>query len=232
MSQIHALDAIESFLEIEKRFVAFCNVVTFIPAHQKVHSPVLASLLLDCGSLSESIFKSAMDNPRYNGIPGVTAIRAKRYSGTAPYYNINDSRTVFRPDQYYGKKVWYIQRSDSSFPWHAWQQATGNPSWWKSYNNVKHDRFGNIAQAKLGTVMHAMQATFLVLVQTLDFREDLIKLGIIRSPSLNVAALLANATQWEPLLVQDVVYAKSLAFGYKFKSTGSQGNATDISVFL
>jgi hypothetical protein len=232
VAQTHALDAIESFLELERRFVQFCSAVTFIPAHSKVHSPTLAGLLLDCGSLSESIFKSAMDNTRYDTTANIAVIRAKRYAITSPYYNINDSRSVFRPDQFYAKKVWYIPRSDSSFPWHAWQQNTKNPSWRKSYNNVKHDRFGNISQAKLGTVMHAMQATFLSLVQTLDFREDLIKLGIIRSPTLDVAELLASATHWEPLPTNEVVFAKSQVFGYKYKSTGSPRNANDISVFL
>ena len=165
MATAHALDAIESFFELERRFVQFCNVVTFIPAHSKVYSPVLAGLLLDCGSLSESLFKSAMDNARYDGIPNITGFRAKRYALRAPHYNISDSRSVFRSDQFYAKKVWYIPRSDSSFPWHAWQMSAGNPSWWQSYNNVKHDRFGNVSQAKFGTVMHAMQATFLSLVQ-------------------------------------------------------------------
>lgn len=173
-----------------------------------------------------------MDNPRYNGVTDIAAIRGKRYATSSPYYNVNDSRNVFRPDQFYAKKVWYIPRSDSSFPWHAWQQKTKNPLWWKSYNNVKHDRFGNIGHAKLGTVMHAMQATFLSLVQTLDYREDLIKLGIIRSPTLAVAALLICASNWEPLPTNDLVFAKSQVFGYKFKTNGSLGNATDISVFL
>lgn len=232
MAQSQALDAIESFLELERRFSKFCEVVTFIPAHSRVHSPVLAGILLECGSLSESIFKSALDNTRYDSVPDIAAIRAKRYATRPPYYNINDSRLVFRPDQFYAKKVWYIPRSDSSFPWHAWQQNTKNPTWWASYNNVKHDRFGNISQAKLGTVMHAMQATFLSLIQTLDFREDLIKLGIIRSPTLNVAELLASAKSWEPLPIPDVVFARTQLFGYKFKTAGSSGNATDISVFL
>lgn len=148
--QSHAIDALDSFLALEKRFEGFLGAVTFKSEHLKVHSPMLASILLDTGSLVESVLKSGMDNARYDGISNIAQIRTKRYSTTSPYYTINDSRTVFRPDQFYGKKVWFIPRSDSSFPWHAWQSANGShPKWWTAYNRVKHDRFGNIKEAKL-----------------------------------------------------------------------------------
>lgn len=233
MSQNHANDAIDSYFEIERRFNHFLTAVTFKSEHLKVHSPLLAGILLDTGSLVESMLKSAMDNPRYDNTADIAAIRARRYVAAPPYYNVNDSRTVFRPDQFYAKKVWFLSRSDSSFPWHAWMNAAGpHPKWWQSYNHVKHDRFGNMAEAKLGTIMHAMEATFLVLVQTLDFRDTLVSRGMIRSSTLNTQELRAAAIAWEPLHTPAVVVAVSSLFGYKYISHGSRRQAVDVSVFL
>lgn len=122
----HAIDALDSFLSLEGRFRDFLRAVTFKKEHLKVHSPMLTSILLDAGSLSESVLKSGMDNARYNSRPNIASIRAKRYTTNPPYYTLNDSRTVYRRDQFYAKKIWFLPRSDSSFPWHSWQKATGS----------------------------------------------------------------------------------------------------------
>lgn len=232
MANDHAMDALDSFLSLEKRFGEFLNAVTFKSEHLRVHSPMLTSILIDTGSLVESVLKSGMDNARYNGIGNIGVIRGKRYSTTQPYYTINDSRAVYRSDQFYGKKVWFLPRSDSSFPWHAWQRANGpHPKWWKAYNAVKHDRFGKMKEGKLGIVMHALGGAFLALVQCLDFRETLIVRGIIRSDALTTAQLKPVAAQWEPLATGGIVYARSQYFGYKYLTTGNPKQAVDVGVF-
>ena len=103
--------------------------------------------------------------------------------------------------------------------------------WWKSYNAVKHDRFGHIAEAKLGTVMHALRGAFLGLVQTLDFRSTLVDRGIIRSKNISAAQLRTMASNWEPLPTNETVIARTELFGYKFLSRGSSRQADDVSVF-
>jgi hypothetical protein len=231
MANVHANDAVDSFFELEQRFAEFLSVVTFKSEHLRVHSPFLASVLLDAGSLVESIFKSALDNARYNNIPNIAAIRQRRYNTVPPYYTINDSRAAFRSDWLYARRVWFIPRGDRSFPWSAWMQRAGHPRWWTSYNRVKHDRFAGIHEAKLGTVMHALGGAFLLLVQTLDFRVTLVDRGIIRSPGLQASVLRPIAAGWEPLATDQVVIARSQFFGYKFQSTGSPQQANDVSVF-
>jgi len=232
MAEEHAIDALDSFLSLERRFGEFLNAVTFKSEHLKVHSPMLTSILLDAGSLVESVLKSGMDNSRYDGIANIATIRGKRYSTSSPYYTVNDSRTIYRSDQFYAKKVWFLPRSDSSFPWHSWQTANGpHPRWWKAYNSVKHDRFGSMKEGKLGTVMHALGGTFLVLAQCLDFRDTLVVRGIIQGPGLKISELKPIASQWEPFQTQTIVFAKSQFFGYKFLSTGSPKQAVDVGVF-
>jgi hypothetical protein len=231
MATQHADTAIESFRELELRLNEFLRSVPFEPAHHPVYSPVLASVLLDSCSLAESILKSTMDNPRYNGVANIAQHRVRRYAATPPYLNANDLRSVFRPDQFYAKKVWFIPRGDSSVPWYEWR-ANGTPRWWTAYNHVKHARFDNAHEATLGSTVHALKGLFLTLVQSLEFRDRLAERGIIRCRNLQITQLKTAAAAWEPLHTPETVLAVSALFGYKFLSIGSPAQATDSNVFV
>ncbi len=80
--------------------------------------------------------------------------------------------------------------------------------------------------------MHAMKALFLVIVQTLDFRETLVMRGIIRSRGMTVAALRPIAAVWEQLVTPGTVIGATPLFGYKFLSADGIGHAEDTSYFL
>ena len=232
MKQEHIDTAIESYLELEARFASFLRAVPYNAGHLRVHSPLLASILLDACSLIESVFKASMDNARYNVIPGIANIRAKRANTNPPYLNIKDLRTVFRPDTYCAKPVWLLSLGVRSFPWYSWQTLNNQPSWWRGYNKVKHGRFENADKAKLGMVMHALKAAFLVLTQTLDFRKTLVLRGIIRSRGLTAAMLLPITLGWEQFDAQATVIATTKLFGYKFLTADGIGHAEDTSYFL
>jgi hypothetical protein len=189
MAATHADTAIESFLELERRFEIFTQTVPFATEHLRVHSPLLASLLLDACSLIETILKSAMDNARYDVMANIAALRARRYAPAPTFLNINDLRAVFRADMLYAKPVWYLPHGSSSYPWYIWRRPAGNPAWWKAYNDVKHSRFANARLATLGTTTHAMKALFLVLVQTLDYRERLVDRGLVRRKTRMINSL-------------------------------------------
>ncbi len=234
MASHHADTAIESFLELERRLEHFTRTIPFAPEHLRVHSPLLASLLLDACSLIETVLKSAMDNSRYDAVANIAQLRARRYAAAPPFLNINDLRVVFRADMLYAKPVWYLPHGSSSFPWYVWRQANGNPSWWKTYNEVKHSRFENSRFASLGTTTHAMKALFLVLVQTLDYRERLVDRGMIRRDKRTINNLKADVAQWET--TQDnwntLIVATSSLFGYRFLHQAHPAHAKDASVFL
>ena len=232
MAAQHSDTAIESFRELEVRFAEFLRAVPFETAHHRVYSPLLSSLLLDSCSLIESTLKSTMDNARYNGIPNIAQHRARRYAPAPPYLNANDLRTVFRPDQFYAKRVWFLPRGDSSFPWYLWRNQNGTPRWWTAYNHVKHARFDNAIEATFHSTAHALKALFLSLAQSLEFRSRLVERGIIRCRNLQTAQLQAVASAWEPLQTPETIIARSDLFGYKFLSTGSPAQATDPNIFL
>lgn len=236
MTLDHADTALDGFTEVETRFRDFLRAVPATSEHAKVHSPLLASILLDACSLIETVLKSTMDNQRYDTRPNIAQHRSRRYTTSSPYLNINDLRQVFRPDQFYAKPTWLLARGDRSFPWYAWQKsAVKHPSWWTAYNKVKHNRFDNAKRATLGMTMHAMKALFLSIIQSLEFRGRLVERGVIRCHEANSIHGLANvASQWEPLPTDwsTPVIGVSSLFGYKFLSTGMPAHATEVSVFL
>ncbi len=226
--------ALDGFLEVENRFASFLRAVPPSSEHNSVHSPILASILLDSCSLIETVLKSTMDNSRYEGIARITQHRSRRYTQTPPFLNIGDLRSVFKGDTLYAKPVWFLPRGKRSFPWYKWRQSTGNPTWWAGYNAVKHSRFGNARQAKLLTTMHALKGLFLVLVQSLEFRQRLVERGVIRCEGATAQKLRADAASWEPLPTKcsEPVIAVSSLLGYKFLSAGSGSSAGSLSVFI
>jgi hypothetical protein len=46
-------------------------------------------------------------------------------------------------------------------PWQQWDQNS-NPNWWRSYNDVKHERQGHFASANLGNALDAMAGLFVL----------------------------------------------------------------------
>lgn len=234
MASAHADIAWDGFVELEDRFAVFLRAVPPRSEHNRVHSPALASLLLDGCSLIETALKSTMDNTRYSGVASIALHRARRYSAAPPYLNIGHLRDVFRADSFYAKPVWYLPGGNRSFPWYMWSKTTGNPKWWAAYNNVKHSRFENAPEATLGTTMHAMKALFLVMVQSLEFRARLVERGVIRCEGVAVAQVSVYASSWEPLPCPSAspVIASSSLFGYKYLSQGSPTQATGVSTFL
>jgi hypothetical protein len=55
------------------------------------------------------------------------------------------------------------------FPWQQWDQHR-NPDWWRSYNDVKHERHSYFASANLENALDAMAGLF-VLVSYLCAQE-------------------------------------------------------------
>lgn len=234
MATEHADIAIESFLDLERRFEAFVRAVPITPEHNRVHSPILGSILLDACSLLESVLKSSMDNARYNGINNIANIRAMRYANSPPFLNIGHLRTVFKADMLYSKPVWYLPKGETSRPWYVWRNQTGQPSWWHAYNALKHSRFQNASQATLLTTLHALKGVFLALVQSLDYRPRLIDRGLLRCSGIGIQYVRTHVVQWEPIPVawQAPIVIRTTLFGYKYLATGSPAHATDPTIFL
>lgn len=61
-------------------------------------------------------------------------------------------------------------------PWQSWASST-NPTWWRKYNSVKHERHQQFRDANLENCMHALAGLFgLVLFL---YHDDLFKLKLV-----------------------------------------------------
>lgn len=49
-------------------------------------------------------------------------------------------------------------------PWQQWGIEENNPVWWKAYNNVKHHRHTNFADANLHNTLNAVAGLFILLL--------------------------------------------------------------------
>jgi hypothetical protein len=130
--------AIESDLEATSRFVEFSreNFATY--------SIEFTRLLLSCGSEVDVVAKALCQKIEPNGT----------------YKNINDYRTTIT--NAYGKfstiEVSLPRYGLVIQPWKEW--SVNNPSWWTSYNNVKHYRDTHFKEANLENALLSIGGLF------------------------------------------------------------------------
>ncbi len=224
--------ALDSFLDLERRMIEVLRIVPYESNHLRTFSPILASILFDASSLTESILKVSMDSKRYDSIPEIDSLRAQRYSIKKSHFTINDLWGVFRGDMFYVKPVWLLTRGITSYPWYTWRQKKmKHPAWWKAYNSTKHDRFGSARSATLQNALHALKGCFLCLSSSLEFRSRLVERGVIRSRALTAAQLVPIGTTWEPLQTDEIVVSSTKLLGYEFL-TKKPKRRNELSVFL
>lgn len=85
-------------------------------------------------------------------------------------YNINDYQVIikqFLPD-FINEEVWIDRFGLSYKPWDNWNR-TQNPNWWRSYNNVKHQRNNHFHEANLQNTINAVGALLLTVIYYYKF---------------------------------------------------------------
>src|SRR5215470_8771174 len=112
------------FLALESDFAATARFVEFSQANFKIFSTEYTKLLLAIGSEIDVLCK----------------IICSRIDSSAPRDNIDHYRACMTAHTQIASEEVFIRRYDLSFkPWSEWA-AGKNPTWWRSYNNVKHHR--------------------------------------------------------------------------------------------
>lgn len=133
--------ALERDLDAVSRYVEFCeqNFDTF--------SIELAHLLFAAASEVDVVAK----------------ILCEKINPVAPRGNINDYKAALLPaiPDLPDTEV-FISRYGLSFkPWSKWAGAK-NPLWWRSYNNVKHERDSHFHEATLKNALNALGALLIL----------------------------------------------------------------------
>jgi len=129
--------ALEHDLELASRYVEFCD------ANMGTFSVELAHLLLAASSEVDVVAK----------------LLCQRLDSDAPRGNIDQYRAVLTPHLHdlAAVQVFVPRYGLTLTPWENWASGN-NPDWWRSHNNVKHERDAFFHEATLHNALNALAA--------------------------------------------------------------------------
>ena len=131
------------FLALEKDLESLSRYIEFSESNFYVYSIELAHLLFAAASEVDVIAK----------------MLCIQIAPNAPRGNINEYREVLLPNIHaLATTQVRIPRYGLHFsPWENWANGS-NPDWWRSYNNVKHERNAYFHEATLKNALNALGA--------------------------------------------------------------------------
>jgi len=137
------------YLAIEKDFESLSRYIEFSKPNQNTYSIELAHILLSTCSEVDVVMKQlcALIDPSH------------------PADNIDKYRSIIRAnlESIIIEEISINRFGLKSNPWENWREDL-NPDWWRSYNNVKHERNNHFNQANLKNTMNAVGALLLTVV--------------------------------------------------------------------
>lgn len=138
----------QHFLALEADFAATSRYVELSPQNFSAFSIEYAKLLLAVGSEIDVLCKIICEN----------------LDASAKRNNIDDYRACLTAHTQIASEEILIRRYNLSFqPWSAWTLGN-NPSWWRSYNNVKHQRNSHFSEANLENSANAIAGLFAIVL--------------------------------------------------------------------
>jgi len=136
------------FLALEADFAATSRYVEFSQQNFPTYSIEYVKLLLAVCSEIDVLCKIICEQ---------VDVAAKRD-------NINDYRACLLAHTQIASEEILIRASNLTFkPWDDWVSGT-NPSWWRSYNNVKHQRDSHFHEANLENCTNAICGLFVAVI--------------------------------------------------------------------
>jgi hypothetical protein len=138
----------QHFLALESDFATTSRYVEFSDRNFATFSIEYAKLLLAIGSEVDVLCK----------------IICEKIESTAKRGNIDDYRACIAAHTQIATEEVLIRRYNLSFkPWDAWLHSK-NPLWWKSYNNIKHQRDAHFNEANFENCANAISGLFAVVL--------------------------------------------------------------------
>ncbi|MBA3341499.1 MAG: hypothetical protein H0T48_06650 [Gemmatimonadaceae bacterium] len=138
----------QHFLALEADFSATSRYVEFAGKNFATFSIEYVKLLLAIGSEVDVLCKIACEH----------------IDGVAKRGNIDDYRACMTAHTQIASEEVLVRRYSLVFkPWDAWSRGV-NPTWWRSYNNVKHQRDSYFHEANLENCASAISGLFVVVL--------------------------------------------------------------------
>jgi len=150
----------------------------------------------------------------YDSFPSIGTFRQKRV-------DMGDYREVF--DSYHGlsKKTLIELRTNSPMrPYSRWASNHGL-DWWKSYADLKHNRFDHIRSATLLNTLEALGALFLLNIIALPMIPNLVDHHVIDRGYYSSRDVKMALSEKEPLTripPLGVIKVKTALFGYVYET--------------
>ena len=142
------------FLAIEKDLENLSRYIEFTEDNLKAYSIELTHILLSASSEVDVVMKQ------------LCALIAP----TQPANNIDNYRNIVKTHltDFIDEEI-FIDRFELTFqPWENWK-GNNNPDWWRSHNNVKHQRNDHFKEANLKNAINAVGALLLTVVYYYKF---------------------------------------------------------------
>jgi hypothetical protein len=134
----------QHFLALEADFAKTARYVEFSQENFATFSIEYVKLLLAIGSEVDVLCK----------------ILCEKIGTAAKRDNINDYRACITAHSQIAAEEVLVRRYDLTFkPWDSWAHGQ-NPIWWRSYNNVKHERDTYFHEANLENCANAVSGLF------------------------------------------------------------------------
>jgi hypothetical protein len=138
----------QHFLALEADFAATSRYVEFCSQNFQTYSIEYVKLLLAVGSEIDVLCK----------------IICEKVDSAARRENIEHYRTCLTAHTQISSEEVLIRRYNLSFkPWTDWASGIP-PCWWRSYNNVKHQRDAHFHEANLENCANAICALFAIVL--------------------------------------------------------------------
>lgn len=183
------------FLALERDMEAISRYIEFSPANFNTYSIELAHLLLSAASevdtLAKRICASINPNSKRDNINQYREIiKTAEDSQTKGSLGLKRGQPdlVEEDDRHRLSELRvHVPRYGLEFcPWGSWAKDA-NPSWWASYNKVKHERSRCFSEANLNNALHALAA--LLAINYLHYRVEMTK----ANPHLRLYAICDKA---------------------------------------
>lgn len=150
--------AVNNFINLEKQVIECMEFIPFIDQNMSVISSKFIPIILESSSLIESIFKE------------ITINKKERYS-LKKYSELLEGQLEL------SETISFFLVSPIRFyqPYKDWKQKI--PSWWNSYNKLKHDRLNNYEFATYETAILSLAGLHQLISKCRLFTNQLIKAG-------------------------------------------------------
>jgi hypothetical protein len=167
------------YTDLEKELSFLLSLIPPLGDQTKVYSPKCASLINEACSLLDSILKQVIADEQFDGLSRVESLRSRIEE--EKQVNFQEYRGLLE-EKFEISQEWIYLR-ESRMTYYPFEEiAEGeSPTWWQTYQGIKHNRFKNLEGATLDQTIQSVMGVFMIMCNACICHEALFKKGLIVS---------------------------------------------------